>query len=69
MDIPERCLMICVQIYIRGEFTRIKCKTAILMYCFHAAGVLHIFMLYFWALEYHFIENLKLMFKETQIMK
>ena len=46
MDIPERCLMICVQIYIRGEFTRIKCKTAILMYCFHTAGVLHIFMLY-----------------------
>ena len=33
-------------IYIRGEFTRKKCKTAILLYCFHTAGVLHIFMLY-----------------------
>ena len=33
-------------IYIRGEFTRKKCKTAILLYCFHNAGVLHIFMLY-----------------------
>ena len=29
----------------RGEFTRKKCKTAILLYCFHTAGVLHIFML------------------------
>ena len=34
------------RIYIRGEFTRKKCKTAILLYCFHTAGVLHIFMLY-----------------------
>ena len=34
------------RIYIRGEFTRKKCKTAILMYCFHTAVVLHIFMLY-----------------------
>ena len=33
------------RIYIRGEFTRKKCKTAILLYCFHTAGVLHIFML------------------------
>ena len=33
-------------IYIRGEFTRKKCKTAILLYCFHTAGVLRIFMLY-----------------------
>ena len=32
------------RIYIRGEFTRKKCKTAILLYCFHIAGVL--FMLY-----------------------
>ena len=59
------------RIYIRGEFTSKKCKTAILLYCFHTEGVLHIFMLYiiFWALEYHFIENLKLMLKENQIMK
>ena len=34
------------RIYIRGEFTRKKCKTAILLYCFHTACVLHIFMLY-----------------------
>ena len=51
-------------IYIRGEFTRKKCKTTILLYCFHTAGVLHIFVLYnLWALEYHFIENLKLLLK------
>ena len=30
----------------REEFTRKKCKTAIYLYCFHTAGVLHIFMLY-----------------------
>jgi len=30
----------------REEFTRKKCKTAILLYCFHTAGVLHIFVLY-----------------------
>ena len=30
----------------REEFTRKKCKTAILLYCFHTADVLHIFMLY-----------------------
>ena len=34
------------RIYIRVEFTRKQCKTAILLYCFHTAGVLHIFMLY-----------------------
>ena len=56
------------RIYIRGEFNRKKCKTAILLYCFHIAGVLHIFVLY----------NLlgpgtsfyrKLILKENQIMK
>ena len=31
--------------YIRVEFTRKKCKTAILLYCFHSAGVLHTFVL------------------------
>ena len=30
----------------REEFTRKKCKKTILLYCFHTAGVLHIFMLY-----------------------
>jgi len=34
------------RIYIRVEFTGKKCKTAILMYCFHTAGALHIFALY-----------------------
>ena len=29
----------------REEFTGKKCKTAILLYCFHTAGVLYIFML------------------------
>ena len=28
------------------KFSRKKCKTAILLHCFHTAGVLHIFMLY-----------------------
>ena len=32
----------------REEFTGKKCKTAILLYCFHTAGVLHIFMLSGW---------------------
>ena len=35
-----------IRIYIRVEFNRKKCKTAILLYCFHTAGVLHIFALY-----------------------
>jgi len=30
----------------REELTTKKCKTAILLCCFHTAGVLHIFMLY-----------------------
>ena len=30
----------------REEFTGKKCKTDILLYCFHTGGVLHIFMLY-----------------------
>ena len=30
----------------REEFTGKKCKTAILLYCFHTAGVLHKFMQY-----------------------
>jgi len=34
------------RIYIREEFTRKKCKTAILLYCFHTAGVLRIFVLF-----------------------
>ena len=57
------------RIYIRGEFTRKKCKTALLLYCFHTAGVLNIFVyLTFWALEHHFIEHLKLTLKENQII-
>ena len=30
----------------RGIYQKKKCKTAILLYCFHTAGVLHIFMLH-----------------------
>jgi len=42
-----KCSLIENRIYIyREEFTRKKCKTAILLYCFYTAGVLHIFMLY-----------------------
>ena len=34
------------RIYIREEFIRTKCKTVNLLYCFHTAGVINIFMLY-----------------------
>ena len=34
------------RIYIRVKFNRKKCKTAILLYCFHTACVLLIFLLY-----------------------
>ena len=56
-----------IEYILEGNLLEKKCKTAILLYCFHTAGVLHIFMLYitFWALEYHLIENLKLMLKEN----
>ena len=40
-------------------------ETAILLYCFHTAGVIHIF----WALDHHFIEILKLILKENKIRK
>ena len=49
------------RIYIRVESTKNKCKTAILLYYFHTAGVLHIFTLYnLLGPGHHFIENLKL---------
>jgi len=53
------------RIYIRVKFTGKKCKTAILFYCFHTAGVLHIYLCFitFWAREHYFIENLKLILK------
>ena len=59
------------RIYIRGEFTRKKSRTAILLYCFHTAGVYFTYLCYitFWALVYHFIEKLKLILKENQIIK
>ena len=58
------------RIYIRGEFTRKMFKTAILLFCFHTAGVLHIFLQFnHLSLEHHFIENLKLILKENKIMK
>ena len=48
-----------------------KCKTAILLYCFHTAQVYVTNLCYitFWARERHFIENLKLTLTENQIMK
>jgi len=59
-----------IEYNIRGEFTRKKCKTAILLYCFYTAGVLHIFMLFnLLGSGISFIENLKLILKENQIMK
>ena len=59
------------RIYIWVEFTRKKkFKTAILLYCFHAGDVLHIFVLYnLLGPGTSFLENLKLIWKETQIMK
>jgi len=52
------------------EFSRKKCKTAILLYCLHTAGVLRILRyITIWALEHYFIENLKLILKINQIMK
>ena len=38
--------MIWDALYNREEFTRKKCKTAILLSCFLTAGLLHIFALY-----------------------
>ena len=34
------------RISVREELSRKKCKTGILLYCSHTAGVLHIFALY-----------------------
>ena len=58
------------RIYIRGEFTRKKCK---MPFCC-TVSILQVYFTYlcyitFWALQYHFIENLKWMLKENQIMK
>ena len=57
------------RIYIRMEFTRKKCKTAILLYTVSKLQVYFTYLCYitFWALKYHVIENLKLMLKKTQI--
>ena len=54
----------------REEFTGKKCKTAI---CW-TVSILQVYFTYLgyincWALEYHYIENLKLLLKENQIMK
>ena len=58
------------RIYIRGEFTRKKCKRP---FCC-TVSIQQVYFTYLcyitcWALEYHFIENLKLLLKENQIMK
>ena len=34
-----------IEYILKGNLLEKKCKTAILLYCFHTAGVLHIFML------------------------
>ena len=59
------------RIYIRVEFTyRKNCKTAILLYCFNTAGVLHIFVLYnLLGPGTLFYRKSKLISKENQIMK
>ena len=58
------------RIYIRVEFTRKNCKTAIWLYFFHTA-VYFTYLCYinFWALEHYVVENLLKILKETQIMK
>ena len=49
----------------REELTRKKCKTAILLYCFHTAGVLYIFILYnILGPGISFYGNLKLILKK-----
>ena len=56
-------------IYIRGEFTRKKCKTAHFVVLFPYCRCTYLYYITFWALEHHFIENLKSILKENQIMK
>ena len=70
-DISEAEWVSCIENRIYSEeFTRKKCKTAILLYCFHTAGVLHIFMLYnLLDPGISLYRNLKLLLKENQIMK
>ena len=46
MDENRRLLTKENRIYIRGEFTRKKVYNGHFVYCFHTAGVLHIFMLF-----------------------
>ena len=60
------------RIYIRVEFTRAKCK--IFLYCFHSAGVLHIFVLYCRTAKLlgpgtSFYRKSKMILKENQVMK
>jgi len=54
----------------REEFTRKKCKTAILLYCFQTAGVLHIFILYnLFGPGISFYRKSKINIKKNRIMK
>ena len=41
MLLPRR-----IENILEGNLLEKRCKTAILLYCFHTAGVLYIFMLY-----------------------
>ena len=61
------------RIYIRVEFTKLLEKSVKRPFCC-TVFILQVYFTYlcyifFWALEYHFIENLKLLLKENQIMQ
>ena len=64
------CVKIIENRIYREEFTRKKCKTAMLLYCFHTAGVFNKFMLYnLLGPGISFYRKSKIMLKENQIMK
>ena len=59
-----------IEYILEGNLLEKSVKQAILLYFFHTAGVLHIFMLYnLLGPGISFIENLKLLLKENQIKK
>ena len=53
------------RIYIRGELLEKIVKIVSILQLYYT----YLCYITFWALEYHFIENLKLILKENQIMK
>ena len=59
-----------IEYILEGNLPEKKCKTTNLLYCFHNAGVLHIFMLYnLLGPGISFYRKSKIMLKENQIMK